>query len=221
MISDDLRGQLATLQRHQHAAAGKRIDEGCRIANGQQTFRGRDLMPAKTLKRHGEPSRTRPGVCQGVSCAGVLTDKFAHHALGISGASAHVTRRRDEAKIATAIFDAAEAAIAAPIKIDFARAGCDARVFKMRFERHQRSTVRFRPVRPHATSKCASTSRGVNRDRGAITDLVAGALQSDTANVFLFKNQIHNLRIFQNGDACLAGATQQTLVHLGAAKSER
>ena len=76
-----------------------------------------------------------------VSRADVLTDYFAHHALGVRGASADVTRRRDKTKIAAAVFNAAQAAIAAPIKIDFARAGRDPRVFKMGFERYQGGTI--------------------------------------------------------------------------------
>src|SRR5712692_4767525 len=75
-------------------------------------------------------------------------------------------------------------------------------------------------MRSHATSERSRPTRGVNRDRGAVTGLVAGALQADAAHYLLFKKQIHKLRVFQNGDACFTGATQQTLVHLGSAESQ-
>src|SRR5713226_1168881 len=185
MIGYDARREFATLQRHQHAAAGKRIDERSRVANCQQTIRRRDLMPAKTLQRNREPRGASTGVCQRKSSAGVLTDNLAHHALSIRGAGAHVTRRRDKTEITATVFNAAQTAVTAAIKINLAGAGRDARVFKMGFESHEGSTIRFRPLLFNAPVERAHATRGVNRDWRAVTDLVSGALQSDAANFCL------------------------------------
>src|SRR6266404_787738 len=75
-------------------------------------------------------------------------------------------------------------------------------------------------MRSHATSERTSATRGVNCDRGPITDLVAATLQANAADFLLFKKKIRHGRLFQNRDTCFAGATQQTLVHLGPAKSQ-
>src|SRR5262245_4637337 len=113
MITDDLGCKFAALQGHQHSAARECVDERSGVANCQQSFRGRDFMPAKTFEGYGEPGRNSARVRQSPGCALILADDFAHHALDVRAATAHVTGGRDETEIAVAAFDVAQSAVAA------------------------------------------------------------------------------------------------------------
>ena len=101
------------------------------------------LRPKPSRATASQPAR---GASAGkrLRCPAVFHQDFTHHSSGIAPARAHVARLSDEAKIAQAIFDTAQTAIAAAIKIDFAMAVNAARVFQMSFESNERraSTTR-------------------------------------------------------------------------------
>src|SRR5947209_71130 len=109
----------------------------------------------------------------------VFHNDFAHHTLRIASALAHVSRRRYETEIAQTIFDAAQTAVAVPVKIDFAMSGIAARVLQMSFESNEgRASNHSAPPGSffslHTTGKLARPARSINRNQR--TELTRAAI---------------------------------------------
>src|SRR5437762_9590663 len=171
MSGDDGRSQFAAFQSHQHAAAGKRIDEGRRMADGNQATSRSHRVPAKSFQRDGEPRRVDPRTTQRLRRAPVLTDDFPHHSIRVGVARAHIARRGDEAEIAEPAFDAAQSAVTTAIEIDLAGAGLDARVEQVSLESYQRRALWPRTISGafQTARQRASPARRINRDGRAKT----------------------------------------------------
>ncbi len=220
MITNNPCGQFAAFQGHQHSATRERIDERGRIPNRQESGCRRHRMPSEAFQRNRQPRRARTRMRECIGRTAVLTDDFAHHTLCVRSTFAYLARRGDKAKIAETVFNTAQPTVATAIKIDLASAGRDASVFQMGFESDQRRTMRFRfvPGLTNPTSQGPRSSRGIDRHRRTVTDFASIAFHNQPGNPIFLKKQIPDVCIFQDSRAGIARATQQLLVHLGAAK---
>src|SRR5437868_14057072 len=163
MIGNDTCGQLAALQSHQHSAAGEWIDERSSISDREQSPRRRQLMPAEFLEGDGQPRSSSLRISQRFGRALVLADDFAHYSFGVGATCAHISSRSDETQIAKAVFDAAQSAVTAAIKIDFAGAWRDTSVRKMSFEGHEWRAMKLRSGSLYTPRQRSGSSRCVER----------------------------------------------------------
>src|SRR5258706_969885 len=197
MIRNHPGRQFSAFQRHQHSAAGKGIDERGRITDGEQSTRGCDGMPAESFERNSEPWCACLSMLEGVSCPPVLADDCSHHVLGLGSRLAHRARRGDEAKIASTIFHAAKAAVAAAIKINLTSTRRDLSAFQMCFESNQRCALWFRrlPGFSDPTGEGPGSSGGIDRNWRSIADFVSGVLDHHSFYTIVFRYQIDDVRI--------------------------
>src|SRR6476660_3332783 len=113
--------ELATFERHQHAAACERIDERSSIADREQARCGCGTLATETLPRSAQPFGAGLRRFERVARAWILHHHLAHHAFRIGVAALHVLGADNEAKIARSGFDVAQSAVAAGVEIDLTR----------------------------------------------------------------------------------------------------
>src|SRR5437867_10683558 len=147
-------------------------------------------MPAEIFQTDGQPGRAGFCLDERLSSPKILANNFVHHAVSIRAADAHVARGRDEAEITQPIFNGAQSAISAVIKIDLASPLRHARVLEVSFERYQRSTMRLERISVfgHAASQSACSPRCVNRYGGEVSRLFTGMLHDSAANGSIFES---------------------------------
>jgi hypothetical protein len=106
-----------------------------------------------------------------------------------------------ETYVAHPVFNRADPAITAPVRIDFAGTASDACVNEMCFERYKSGTVArrlFSRIFMNLSGKYPWSARGVDRYLCVVSTLVVVASYSHTANPINADDDVSDGRILQN-----------------------